>query len=211
MSTNTEATDLTTAPATAPARAGNRWRTVDIVVAAVIAVAFGVIFYGWDLAWNAISPAFKSVPWLGSLVAGVWFIPGVLAPLIIRKPGAGIFTSTVAAAISALLGAQWGMTTILYGLLQGVGGEAPFAATGYRTAKLPVALVGGALSGLAGSFLDLIFYYSTWSGPAKLAYVAIAMVSGLVIAGAGSFGLTRALAGTGVLDRFPAGRNRATV
>jgi energy-coupling factor transport system substrate-specific component len=209
-------TDTTPEPATttagpAPARAGNRWRTVDIVVAAVIAVAFGVIFYAWDLAWNAISPAFDSVPWAGSLVAGVWFIPGVLSPLILRRPGSGVFTSTVAAAISALLGAQWGMTTILYGLLQGVGGEAPFAATGYRTAKLPVALIGGALSGLAGSFLDLIFYYQPWSAAYKIAYVAIAAASGLVIAGGGSFALTKALAGTGVLDRFPAGRSRAAI
>lgn len=199
------------APPTAPAPTGNRWRTVDIVVAAVIAVAFGVIFYAWDLAWNAFSSAFSSVPWAGSVVAGVWFIPCVLGPLILRRPGSGVFTSTVAAAISALLGAQWGLTTILYGLLQGVAGEAPFAATGYRTGRLPVALVGGALTGLAGPFLDIVLYYPTWSGGAKVAYLAIGAASGLVIAGGGSFGLTRALAATGVLDRFPSGRARAAI
>jgi energy-coupling factor transport system substrate-specific component len=199
------------ATSTAPAPTGNRWRTVDIVVGAVIAVAFGVVFYAWDLAWNGMENAFKSVPWAGGLVAGVWFIPGVLAPLILRRPGSGVFTETVAAAISAILGAKWGLTTVLYGLLQGVGGEAPFAATGYRTAKLPVALAGGALAGAAGTFLDLILWYQTWSTPAKLAYVGCAALSGLVVAGGGSYALTRALAGTGALDRFPAGRDRAAV
>ena len=31
----------------------SRWRTVDIVVAAVIAVAFGVVFWAWNLLWTA--------------------------------------------------------------------------------------------------------------------------------------------------------------
>src|SRR5258706_3503888 len=35
-----------------------RWRTVDIVVAAVIAVAFGVVFYAWDQLWGGIDTAF---------------------------------------------------------------------------------------------------------------------------------------------------------
>ena len=33
------------------------WRTVDIVVAAVIAVAFGVVFWAWNALWAATSPA----------------------------------------------------------------------------------------------------------------------------------------------------------
>ena len=43
----------TTAP-TAPAPASlpdTRWRTRDIVVAAVIGVAFGVVFWVWGLIW----------------------------------------------------------------------------------------------------------------------------------------------------------------
>ena len=34
------------------------WRTVDIVVAAVIAVAFGVVFWAWNLVWAAWAPLF---------------------------------------------------------------------------------------------------------------------------------------------------------
>jgi energy-coupling factor transport system substrate-specific component len=189
----------------------NRWRTVDIVVAAVIAVAFGVVFYAWDQLWNGIDTAFPAFPPARALVNGVWFLPAVVGPLVIRKPGAGVFTETVAAAISALLGAQWGLTTILYGLLQGVGGEAPFAATGYRTSRWPVALVGGLLAGAAGGFLDIVIYYPTWSAGWKVAQIAISAASGLVISGVGGWALTRGLAQTGVLDRFPSGRERAAV
>lgn len=31
----------------------NKWRVVDIVVAAIIAVASGVIFWGWDIVCTA--------------------------------------------------------------------------------------------------------------------------------------------------------------
>ena len=189
----------------------NRWRTVDIVVAAVLAVAFGVVFYAWNQLWNGVDNAFGWFAPARAMLNGVWLIPAVLGPLVIRKAGAGLFTETVAAAVSALLGSQWGLVTILYGLFQGVAGEAPFAATGYRTSNLPTALVGGALAGGAAGTLDVILYYPTYSAGWKLAQVLISAASGLVIAGAGSWLLTRALARTGVLDRFPAGRERVAV
>jgi energy-coupling factor transport system substrate-specific component len=44
-----------------------------------------------------------------------------------------------------------------------------------------------------------------------LAQVGFAAASGLVIAGLGSWLLTRALAQTGVLDQFPSGRERVAV
>src|SRR5436190_1764006 len=32
------------------------WRTVDVIVAAVIAVAFGVVFWAWNALWAAPAP-----------------------------------------------------------------------------------------------------------------------------------------------------------
>jgi energy-coupling factor transport system permease protein len=192
-----------------------RWRTVDIIVASIIAVAFGVVFWAWGLLWNGpFTVAFSSfLPALG-VTNGVWFIPAVLAPLIIRKPGAAVFTELVAAVISAILGSTWGWTVLVSGVLQGLGGELPFAASGYRRFGLPQALVAGALAGAAASFVDLVinpFGYGDWQGSWQFAYAACQILSGAVIAGLGSFVLTRALAGTGVLDRFPAGRARELV
>ena len=87
------------------------WRVVDIVVAAVLAVAFGVVFWGWNVIW---APLFAGqVNPLAYLVSGMWLVPGVLAMLIIRKPGAAIFAETLAAIVSALLGSVWGLDTVL--------------------------------------------------------------------------------------------------
>ena len=42
-------------PAKAPAKPNRNWRVVDIVVAALIAVAGGVIFWAWSQGANLIS------------------------------------------------------------------------------------------------------------------------------------------------------------
>src|SRR5689334_16718920 len=97
-----------------------RWRTVDIVVAAVLGVAFGVVFWAWG--WLYEGPL-KAVPLPGRAIAyGVWLLPAVLGPLVIRKPGAGVFTEFVAASVSTLFGSPWGLTTLLYGVFQGLAG-----------------------------------------------------------------------------------------
>jgi energy-coupling factor transport system substrate-specific component len=188
----------------------NRWRTVDIVVSAVIAVAFAVVFFAWTRVWETTT-AFNGYPPLRALLNGVWLVPAVLGPLVIRKPGAGVFTETVAAALSAVAGSIWGITVILYGLFQGLAGEAPFAATGYRSSRLPVALTGGLLAGAAAGLLDLILYYPDYSGSYQFAQIGLSALSGLVVAGGGGWALTQALARTGVLDRFPSGRERVAV
>ncbi len=187
----------------------NRWRTVDIVVAAVIAVAFGVVFFAWTRVWEATT-VFNGYPPLRALLNGVWLVPAVLGPLVIRKPGAGVFTETIAALI-ALIGSPWGLTTLVYGLFQGVAGEAPFAATGYRSSKLPVPLTGGLLAGAAAGLLDLTIYYPDYSAGYQIAQIGLSALSGLIVAGAGGWALTQALARTGVLDRFPSGRERVAV
>jgi len=187
----------------------NRWRTVDIVVASVIAAAFGVIFWAWNQLWEGPASAIP-LP-TRALIYGVWLLPAVLTPLIIRKPGAGLYAEFVASLVSVLLGNPWGLSVILYGLFQGAAGELGFALTGYRSWRLPVAMLSGAFAGGAAALLDLNLYYGAWGGGEKVAYTALVVLSTIVIAGAGGWALQRALAQTGVLDRFASGRERAAV
>ena len=64
-------------------------------------------------------------------------MPAVLAPLIIRKPGAALFAEMVAAGVSAFLGSQWGVDTLLSGFVQGAAAELVFAFTLYRVVDVP--------------------------------------------------------------------------
>ena len=76
-------------------------------------------------------------PWAKDLLYAVWLIPAVLAPLIVRKPGAAMFAEMAAAGVSALLGSQWGADALLSGFVQGAAAELVFAFTLYRVWTLP--------------------------------------------------------------------------
>lgn len=187
-------------------RISYRWRTVDIVVASTIAVAFGVVFWGWDLLWAATGATFAAFPPAQGFMYGVWLVPGVLGALVIRKPGAAVYTELVAALVSALLGTQWGLSVLLHGLLQGAAPELVFAAGGYRRYGVMTAALAGASAGLASTVLDRIFFYPTWSLAWLSAYGGLVIASALVVAGVGAWLLVRALARTGALTPFPSAR-----
>ncbi|HYN96493.1 MAG TPA: ECF transporter S component [Pilimelia sp.] len=189
-------------------RSSNGWRTVDVVVASVLAVAFGVVFWAWGLLWNGPADA---IPMPGRAVLyGVWLVPAVVGGLVIRKPGAALYTEALAALVSVALGSAWGWTVVLQGPLEGAAAELVFALAAYRSFRLPVAALAGTAAGLAAALYDVFVWYpgTAW-GSFRLPFIAITAVSSLVVAGVGGWALTRALARTGVLARFPAGREHA--
>ncbi|MEO6116503.1 MAG: ECF transporter S component [Pseudolysinimonas sp.] len=187
-----------------------RWRVVDIVVAAVIGVAAGVVYWGWNLIYNAPAHGLEVLlPGLQSLTYGVWLIAGVLAALIIRKPGAALFAELVAATVEALIGNQWGPLTIVYGLVEGIGAELIFALFLYASWRVVTAILAGALAGAGGAILDLIFYYPGYTPAVATVYVVCFAISGALLGGLVSWLLTRALAATGALSRFASGRQSA--
>ena len=49
------------------------------------------------------------------------------ARLIIRKPGAALYTEVVAAVVSMAIGTQWGFVTLIWGVVQGAAAELGFA------------------------------------------------------------------------------------
>ncbi|GAA1868552.1 ECF transporter S component [Paeniglutamicibacter psychrophenolicus] len=187
------------------------WRVVDIVIAAVIAVSSGVIFWAWNSTHHLLDVLFLAFPPSAALVSGMWLFPAVLGALIIRKPGAALFCELVAAMVSALMGSEFGLTVLASGLIQGLGAEAVFAAFRYRTFNLPVALLAGAGAGLFGSINDTFIFrwFPEYTTGMLLAYIGFMTISGIVIAGLLSFLGTRALAKTGALGAL-ASRKAAT-
>ncbi len=193
---------------TSPVRHGRwNWRVVDIVVAAVLGVATGVIFFAWNTpgyAWYEAANALT--PGLGGLANGLWLLGGPLGGLIIRKPGAAIFVETIGAVVSTGLGNQWGMSTLWIGLLQGLGAELILLLVLYRRFNVAVALLAGAGAGI-GSWLYTFLTGDIAKGfTYNAVYLTSTMISGALLAGLVAWLLTRALARTGVLSRFAAGR-----
>ena len=187
-----------------------QWRVVDMVTAAILGVACGVIF----LVWNQVGGAAYSVidaatPGFGGMVAGIWLLGGVLGGLVIRKPGAAVFVEVLAAVVSMALGSQWGISTVYSGIVQGLGAELVFLIFGYRKFNLPVAMLAGAGAGVAAWVFEGFFGSSPNFAKTltfNLIYLSTMIVTGLVLAGLVGWLLVRGLAQTGALDRFAAGR-----
>ncbi len=179
-----------------------RWRTRDIVVAAIIGVAFGVVFVGWNALWEGLGGIVLPVR---SLIYGVWLVPAVLGALVIRKPGAALFTEMVAAGLSVFLGGTpWGPDTLLSGFVQGAAAELVFAFTLYRAYALPILGIAAIASAAAAWIHDWALYYADVDTQTMfLAGVAMAM-SAVLVTAIGSYLLARALRQAGVLEGFPA-------
>jgi energy-coupling factor transport system substrate-specific component len=187
-----------------------RWTTREVVVAAVLSVAVGVIFWAWGLLLG--TSFFQPVlfPYSYALV-GIWMIGGLLVPYVIRRPGAAFFGEVVAAFVSIGMGSPWGVWTMASGLVQGAGAEAVFAAFRYKRFT-GVALYGAAA--LAGAFsilLDVLVYsyynaelWPDYTGLGSWANIGIAailcIISSMVLGGGLSQLLGTALFKTGVLS-----------
>lgn len=189
----------------------HHWRVVDIVVASVLGVASGVIFWAWGLAYGPLSLVLAFPP-LAGLINGGWLFAGVLGGLVIRKPGAALFTEVVAGVVSMLIGTQWGFSVLLYAVVQGLGAELVFAAFRYRRWGLPTALLAGLGAGVVVGLMDTTFGSAVVFEPAwRMLYILSSVVSGVLLAGLLSWLTVRALASTGVLAPFASGRTARQV
>jgi energy-coupling factor transport system substrate-specific component len=168
-----------------------RWRTVDIVVTSVVGAMFGALYWAWQ--YVPITQMFAFFPPFAALLNTVWLMAGP---------------------VGALIGTHWGGTSVIvYGLVEGAGAELAFLLFAYRVWRLPVAVLSGALAGAAMAVLDVWIYryYTGWSLGYQLSYLAAAVVSGAIVAGALSWYLVRAMAATGVLAPFGSGRRQRLI
>jgi energy-coupling factor transport system substrate-specific component len=184
-----------------------RWRTIDLLTCAFLGVAFGVAYWAWGLVYavpsNAVSAAF---PPLGALFNWPWLVAGIVGMLIIRRPGAAVFTELLAAVVSALIGTQWGLTTLVSGLVQGLGVELGFAAFGYAVYRWAPLLLGGFLGGAFEAVYEWYSYWTDWGWDYKVAYLLLLGASVAVLGSLLSVALTRGLASVGALNPFPPGQ-----
>lgn len=198
-------TTTTTLP-TGQKQAKYTWRVVDIVIASVLGVASGVIFWAWGLLWNVASLPLAFLPGLSGLLAGGWLFAGVLGGIIIRKPGAALFTEVLAAIVSMLIGTQWGWSTLLSGVVQGIGAEIVLAIFLYANWRAFVAVLAGAGAAIGLLVNEFLSYYAATDLMFKTVYASSAILSGALLAGLGSWLIARGLAKTGALSRFAVGR-----
>ena len=190
----------------------SKWRVIDIVVAAMVAVASGVIFWAWDFIYAIPTALVDSLtPGLGGLFHFMWLFAGPLVGIIIRKPGAAFFGETIAAVVETLMGNPFGVAhALLIGMAQGLGAEIGFALFRYQKWNLPIVMLSGALTGLSNGLYEWVVT-AGWSVLQGATFTFCCIVSGAVFGGALMWFVQKALAKTGVLDRFESGKNESSI
>ena len=84
----------------------------------------------------------------------MWLVPAVVGGLVVRRPGAALFTELVAANVELFLGNKWGIAVLLSGVLQGLGVELVLAAGRWRRFGAVTAVVGG----IVAAVLEIVCY-----------------------------------------------------
>ncbi|MCA1950124.1 MAG: ECF transporter S component [Treponema sp.] len=176
------------------------WKLNEVVVLAVLSIAIGVLFWAWTFIAALAKPL--SAIGLDYLLAGVWFIGGTLVAFIIRRPGAALLGEVLAAILEGFI-TQWGITAAIWGLVQGLGAEAVFAATRYKKWNLPVMLAAALGSSIFSYILDF-FYSQYWTLQPWVWPIQIISVSagGLFWAGWLAYRIGRGIIRTGVASNL---------
>ncbi|MGF1661468.1 MAG: ECF transporter S component [Kineosporiaceae bacterium] len=204
-STADSTTDSTT-DSTAPGRR-RRWRTVDLVSAAVLGVAGGVLLVAANTGYGPVTAGpIALYPPLEGILTGLYVLPAVLGGLVVRKPGAALLTMVVAAVASMLVGNQWGFVTLWYGLAQGAGAELALAALRHRRWGAGAAVLAAVGAAAGEALLTVPLFYAAVGVDQQAARVGVGVVSAILLAGVGGWLLTRALAATGALDALASAR-----
>ena len=178
------------------------WKLKEVVLMSVFAVVFAVVYLLFVQVGNIWAGVIGPIAY--EWIFGIWFIVSIICAYIIRKPGAALLSETMAAMIEVMIGNAVGPRLILSGLVQGLGAEAAFAATGYKRYDwwvLCLAGVGSAVFSFAYGFL--VSGYAALDPSLLVLMFTLRVISGAVIAGLGGKYLSDGLLATGALRGYP--------
>ncbi|WP_226658590.1 ECF transporter S component [Pseudalkalibacillus hwajinpoensis] len=173
-----------------------RLKLSDILITIVVALVFGIIYKIWGPVYNIFKPFGLHI---GDVIYGMWFIAGTVAVLLLRKPGVALLAETAAASGEFLVGSEYGLSVLLYGIVQGLGTELLFALFGYKRYTAFVAALGGIAAAVGSLVMDVAYGYvmdlALWN---LLLLVGARLLGGFLIAGILAYYLVEALEKTGV-------------
>jgi len=171
-------------------------KLTDILVTIVIAIAFGIVYIVWGSLYYVVKPIGLHAD---QLIYGMWFIAATVAYLVIRKPGVALLAEIAAASGEFILGSPWGLTVLLYGVVQGLFAEALFMLFRYKKYNLAVVVMAAIASCLGSVIMDFAYGeigdLAAWN---LILFLVARFVGSILFAGVFAYYLVSALEMTGV-------------
>ena len=122
-----------------------RFSTRLLMTCAALGVATGVLLIPAYLVMTVLMTA---APLVVLALQGAWFLPPMLALALLRTPGAGALTSTIAG-LACVPFTGYGWAAVGMGLMWGAIAELPFLLTLYRVWRAWLFVAGAAVIGAA--------------------------------------------------------------
>jgi energy-coupling factor transport system permease protein len=173
-------------------------KLTDILVTIVVSIVFGIVYKLWGPVYYAVKPFGLH---FDQLIYGMWFIAATVAYLIIRKPGVALLAEIAASSGEFIMGSEWGLEVLLYGVVQGLFAELVFAAFRYKRFDVGVVSLAAAASTIGSLFMDFYKGYiedlALWN---LMLFIGARIVGAVIIAGVFAHYLVKALEATGVTN-----------
>lgn len=188
----------------------NTWKLKDVLLIAITAVLFGVIYLGCTYAggilYGLLTPA-----GLGSLgyepFYGIYFMAGAFGVYVMRKPGTGLVAELLAAILECLMGNYFGPIIILSGIVQGFGFELLIGLTGYRTFDRKTMCISAVICSVVTLIYNLIISgYSKIAVPVLALMLAVRIISAIIFCGILTPMMADGLVKAGVLKGYAVGQ-----
>jgi energy-coupling factor transport system substrate-specific component len=171
-------------------------KLTDILVTIVISIGFGILYKLWGPLYYAVKPLGLH---LDQFIYGMWFIAATVAFLIIRKPGVALLAEIAASSGEFLMGSEFGLEVLFYGLVQGLFAELIFMAFRYKRYDLFVVSLAGISSCTGSLILDFYKGYagdlSTWN---LSLFIGFRIIGSIVFTGFFAIAIVKGLEATGV-------------
>ena len=177
----------------------NAWKTKEVVVAAMIAVAVGLFNMLLDLVYmplfSLLGPIFKE------LTFGIYSLSVLMPAYIFQKRGLALFGGVVTALVNILAGSSFGLQIMIAAVLKGVSMEA--AVMLRKNYKDSTVMLAGVIMSILVYIRDyFVFGYAAFGLGTNAAMLALRLVSAIFIGTYFSKSVAFGLAKTGVLNSF---------
>ena len=171
------------------------YSTSDLVIMAVLGALAGVINTWMGNVWyaaNTVSPIY------GAALQGTFMWAYILAYFLVRKSGSMLIIGIIEAGVEALLGNQAGLSTLGWGITQGLGAEVVMWLCNYgKFGWLALGLAGAGASQFGTVWSFILYGWSSLND--YLIAAPINLVSGFIFSGLLGFGLGKMIENTGLL------------
>ncbi|MCK8606733.1 ECF transporter S component [Apilactobacillus ozensis] len=107
----------------------------NIILMTLISIICGTIFWVAGFLYNVVTVALTPLglaPLSNDLLIGLWTMAGPLSGYIIRKAGSSLLAELLGSFVEMFWGGQWGASTIISGIEQGIASELGFTILGYK-------------------------------------------------------------------------------